>query len=355
MPGFSFTPWGAIRSGGSIAGRGRCRRRACGGPALPLAAILTTCAAIVPVRVAASGAAVTATVAPNTVGLASFDKLWDYDRPDSSEARFLAFLPRARAAGDSALVVEVLTQVARAQGLQGDFVGALGTLLRAESRLADGMAIPRVRVLLERGRAFNSYGKPDEARPLFLEAWESARKAGSDFHAVDAAHMMGIIEPDSSALVWNERAIALAETSGDQRTRGWLAPLYNNAGWTHHDAGRYEVALSYFEKALVLRQERNDVQGSRIARWSVARCKRSLGRTREALDEQQALLEEITRANAPDGYVNEEIAECLNALGRAGEAKPHFAKAYALLSQDPWFVENESERLARLKSLGEVR
>ena len=30
-----------------------------------------------------------------------------------------------------------------------------------------------------------------------------------------------------------------------------------------------------------------------------------------------------------------------------------FGKAYALLSKDAWFVEQESERLARMKQLGE--
>jgi hypothetical protein len=46
------------------------------------------------------------------------------------------------------------------------------------------------------------------------------------------------------------------------------------------------------------------------------------------------------------------MGECLLLLNRAAEARPYFARAYAVLSQDPWLAENEPERLRRLKELG---
>jgi hypothetical protein len=55
-----------------------------------------------------------------------------------------------------------------------------------------------------------------------------------------------------------------------------------------------------------------------------------------------------------DGYVFEEIGECLLALNRVGEAQPYFAKAYKLLSEDLWLVEREPHRLERLRQLGRV-
>ena len=39
-------------------------------------------------------------------------------------------------------------------------------------------------------------------------------------------------------------------------------------------------------------------------------------------------------------------------LGRSDEARPHFAAAYRLLSQDPWLSDSQPERLARLERLG---
>ena len=40
-------------------------------------------------------------------------------------------------------------------------------------------------------------------------------------------------------------------------------------------------------------------------------------------------------------------------LGRPEEARPHFLRAHALLSKDPWLARDEAPRLERLKRLGE--
>jgi hypothetical protein len=50
--------------------------------------------------------------------------------------------------------------------------------------------------------------------------------------------------------------------------------------------------------------------------------------------------------------VDEELGECLLALGRADEARRYFALAYEKLSADSWLVQNESARLERLRALG---
>ena len=64
--------------------------------------------------------------------------------------------------------------------------------------------------------------------------------------------------------------------------------------------------------------------------------------------------QQIADTDNPDGYVYEELAECLYALGRLDEAKPYFRRAHELLSKDAWFVEGEAPRLARLAMLGGV-
>ena len=66
---------------------------------------------------------------------------------------------------------------------------------------------------------------------------------------------------------------------------------------------------------------------------------------------QQALLAELDSVGESDGYVFEEIGECLLALGRADEAQPHFARAYELLADDPALAEDRA-RLMRLRALG---
>ncbi len=81
---------------------------------------------------------------------------------------------------------------------------------------------------------------------------------------------------------------------------------------------------------------------------------RSLGLVEEALSKQMALKHEWEADGVEkDGFVFEEIGECLLLLERAEEARRYFSKAYQILSQDPWLAEGEPDRLARLKSLGE--
>jgi tetratricopeptide (TPR) repeat protein len=133
--------------------------------------------------------------------------------------------------------------------------------------------------------------------------------------------------------------------------RRWLAPLHNNLGWAYHDRGELAAALAEFEKAVPLYAVRGNAADARFSRWTVARALRSLGRCAEALPAQQTLLAETSAAGVEDGFVHEEIAECLLALGRAEEARPHFREAHRSLSQDASLARDEPARLARLLEL----
>lgn len=286
---------------------------------------------------------------------ADFDRLWDYDDPAATEAKFRQILPATRALPDHDHYCQLLTQIARAAGLQRKFDEAHRVLDEAEAVLSADMIAARMRCLLERGRVFNSAGQADRAKPLFQQAWDLARSEAQDFHAVDAAHMMAIVEKGDASLAWNEQAIALAECSQDERARNWLGSLYNNVGWAHHDRGEFVLAMECFEKALKFRQQQGNAKPIRIAKWCVARAMRSLGKISEALVAQQSLLAECAAVGeSPDGYVFEEIGECLLALGREVEAAPMFAKAHALFSRDPWLAEREPARLQRLARLAGI-
>ena len=89
---------------------------------------------------------------------------------------------------------------------------------------------------------------------------------------------------------------------------------------------------------------------ARIARWSIARCRRSEGDVETALAEQEALRDELDAIGETDGYVFEEMGECLLALGRLEDARPFFGRAYAELSRDAE-LEAQPGRLERLRSL----
>jgi tetratricopeptide (TPR) repeat protein len=280
-----------------------------------------------------------------------FDSLWDYSNPHQTETRFREIL--LQVPEENVAYLELLTQIARAQGLQQKFDRAHQTLDQVERRLGKYSSRAKVRYLLERGRALNASGRADEARPLFEQALDMAYELSEDFYAVDALHMLAIVAPPTASLELNLRAIQLADSSSQAKARGWLASLYNNTGWSYHNQGDYESALEMFERAETARRSQGRVREIRIAQWCVARALRSLNRLEEALSRQMALKEEYEAAGeSNNGYVYEEIGESLLALNREEESRPYFAKAYELLSRDDWLAEKEPERLARLKELG---
>lgn len=279
-----------------------------------------------------------------------FDSLWDYSDPHQTETRFREIL--LQVPEDNLAYLELLTQIARAQGLQQKFDRAHQTLDQVERRLGKYTSRAKVRYLLERGRTLNSSGHPDEAQPLFEQAVDMARELSEDFYAVDALHMLALVAPPTTSLDLNLRAIQVAKSSSQAKARSWLGSLYNNTGWSYHNLGEYESALAMFEKAEAARKSQGRVNEIRIAQWCVARALRSLNRIEQALSQQKVLEAEYEAAGEREGFVFEEIGECLLALNRTEESHPYFAKAYEALSQDSWLADKEPERLARLKELG---
>ncbi len=256
---------------------------------------------------------------------------------------------------DFPYLTQLLTQIARAEGSQRKFQDAHETLDRVEKALlkAEADDKTRVRYLLERGRVFNSSGKRDEARPLFLQALDLAVRSKDDFNAVDAAHMMAIVEPTEKQLQWNLKALDLAENSTDEKARKWKGSLYNNIGWTYFEQKQYEESLLMFEKAREFQEQQGDPNKIMIAKWCVAKTLRMMDHIEEALEMQRDLYEQYQVAGRRSGYVYEEIAECLTVMGQEQEAQAWFAAAYEELSKDPRLAD-EQDRLNRLKELGKV-
>ncbi|HSC22189.1 MAG TPA: hypothetical protein VLG08_00615 [Casimicrobiaceae bacterium] len=280
------------------------------------------------------------------------DALWDFQKPAESEARFRA--EAARHPRGSREASEATTQVGRTLGLQRRFAAADRALDAVQPVLAHLPVRVRVRYLLERGRRQNSSGHRQRAYEWFEQALEASAAddvPGADFYRVDALHMLAIAAPLAQQRAWNLRALAIADTSPDPRTRGWRGSLLNNLGWTMHERGDDEAALAYWRDALSAFEAKGDVNAVRIARWTVGRGLRALGRFDAAEGMQRALAAELDAVNAPDGYVFEELAEIAAARGDAAASAAWAAKALPLLSQDAGLRASEPARLARLRQL----
>ncbi|TML06156.1 MAG: tetratricopeptide repeat protein [Actinobacteria bacterium] len=199
-------------------------------------------------------------------------RFWDFDDLDGTEQRFREQLDREP---DDAGRAEVLTQLARVQGLRGDFDGCERLLAEAEG-LAGASGIAQVRIELERGRKLRSSGEAAASLPLFESAFENALASELYYLAGDAAHMVAIADAGRMT-EWTERGLALAEDEPDAAY--WAGPLLNNLGWQHFEAGDYEAALGAFERALEVR-ERDPTNADAIAfaREAVETARQALGR-----------------------------------------------------------------------------
>jgi len=200
---------------------------------------------------------------------------WNFDDLDGTEERFRARLAEEVPEPGRA---EILTQLARVEGLRGRFDRA-GALVDEAAGLSQA-AVVRVRVDLERGRICRSSGSKDAALPLFRSAFATAVDTGEDSLAADAAHMCALAAPDREGfLAWTQRGIALAESS--EAAAYWLGPLLNNLGWELFDAGEHEQALGVFERALAVRErEPEQVAAIEAARAAVTEALGALGRDR---------------------------------------------------------------------------
>jgi tetratricopeptide (TPR) repeat protein len=274
---------------------------------------------------------------------------WDFDDLDASEQRFRRLLDQVMTQEARA---EVLTQLARVEGLRGRFDEGERLLLQAETT-AGASAVATARIQLERGRLRRSSGDEEAARPLFESAYAIALEADQPFHAADAAHMAALVAADRAGkLAWTQRGIDLARNSDHGQVRYWLGPLLNNLGWALYDAGDYKPALDAFRQALEARERSPEQRAEiEIARYAVGKTLRALGRPADAAAMLEQAVAWARSEGRPDGWFHEELAEDYAALGREAEAREQAKLALPLLREaDPSF-EAETERVARLRRL----
>lgn len=262
--------------------------------------------------------------------------LWDYKKPELSEQRFRAAL--ASATADDALILQ--TQIARTYGLRGDFTRARETLAAVAPRLATASAEAKVRYALEFGRTLVSATHPpasqtpqarEQARAIYLGAFEVAKAQKLDALAIDALHMLAFVDTaPAEQLKWAREALTVTDTSTQPDAKRWEASLRNNAGYALHQLGRFEEALAEFKTALLLRQRGTDEEAIREARWMIAWTLRPLKRSDEALAIQLRLERECDAAGAPDRYVFEELEALYRDKGDTERAERYAARKNAL-------------------------
>ncbi len=98
-----------------------------------------------------------------------------------------------------------------------------------------------------RGSQAEFEGRIEDARSLYLQAWETSR---DDYEACVAAHYMARRQDDPArALHWNQIALAHAEAVGDERVQSFFPSLYVNRGHSHEALGNLIEAEYYYKLA----------------------------------------------------------------------------------------------------------
>jgi tetratricopeptide (TPR) repeat protein len=271
--------------------------------------------------------------------------IWDFDDLDATERRFAALLD-AEESGDGR--AEILTQLARVEGLRGDFAAGDVCLDDAFALTPTGSAAV-ARIDLERGRLRRSSGDPASALPLFASAFTIAVEGGCDFLAADAAHMAALATTDGDGFEeWTKRGIELAEKS--EAAACWLGPLLNNLGWHYFEDDRFDTALDAFERALRVREcQPDDPASIALARFAVGKALRALGRSSEAVPLLEQAVAWAEQSRVRDGWFHEELAEEYAAVGRVDDAREQALQAIPLLEDaDPSFA-SDGERREHLR------
>ncbi|MBK9924723.1 MAG: tetratricopeptide repeat protein [Anaerolineales bacterium] len=264
-------------------------------------------------------------------------KLWDFGNPELSEQRFRSAL--ATASAEDALILQ--TQIARTYGIRRDFSRAQQVLAEIEPQIQNASAEAKVRYFLELGRTFASATHPPEsqtneakesARSAYMHAFELAQTAKLDGLAIDALHMMTVVDTAPEEQVkWNRKAIELMQSSSQPEAKKWEGSLHNNMGYALHLLGRYDEALEEFKLALASHERDGSPQTIRIAHWMIAWTLRSLGQWNEALAIQLRLEKECDEAGEPDPYVFEELELIYRALNDGERADLYAARHKASL------------------------
>jgi tetratricopeptide (TPR) repeat protein len=106
-----------------------------------------------------------------------------------------------------------------------------------------------IKLCLEGTRA-EFEGRIEEARTLFMQAWEASK---DDFDACVSAHYMARFQEEPEEILrWNQEALNRAKAVGDNRVQNFYPSLYLNLGHSYEALGDQVEAQKYYKLAAEL-------------------------------------------------------------------------------------------------------
>lgn len=189
----------------------------------------------------------------------------------------------------------------------------------------------------EKARAISP--EAPKAAVTFKEMYQFCMANNLFDRAIDAANMVTITGQMEERVEWGKMGIEAAEKGN---LESWLAPLWNNLGWTYSDLGRYEESLEALKKAREYHYKKENEKAMLIADWSVGHAHRMAGQ----LDSASVWMNEVydwaviryDQESLPEnaewvGFSHRELGEIALADGENKKALEHLNLAKKYLTE----------------------
>ncbi len=198
------------------------------------------------------------------------------------------------------------------------------------------------------------------AAGTFKEMYEFCMTNDLFNRAVDAANMITITGGMEERVEWGIRGIEAAEKGN---LESWLAPLWNNLGWTYNDLGRYEESLEALKKAREYHYRKENEKAMLIADWSVGHAYRMVGKSDSASTWMNKVYDWAVKRYDQDsspgnaewvGFSNRELGELALVRGDRKTALENFTNAKKYLAEAgmaEWDAKGFEELINRIEKL----
>lgn len=288
-------------------------------------------------------------------------KLWKEQKTEEALSVLSAAEVRSRSEGTNAQRVLALCHLARTYSMLKRLDEGQPFLDQAASLSREDQPIAHARFLWTTARYSNDRGDTATALTQYQHMHDYCLKQERFQDAIDATHMLALLDPDREKQIeWALAGIDAAERGGFE---SMLAILWNNLGWTYDELKRHDDALHALQQARIFHYKHSNRLSQLIADYAVGYALRMAGKPKEAQTAQNECLQGLRwfLAESPEdnaravwlGQCLKELGELALAAGDRFKALAHFQEALPLLERGPieWYAEWQQavrDRIAEL-------
>ncbi len=262
---------------------------------------------------------------------------------------------KAMAVNHDSYITEARSMIARCYLITGKKEEGRPWLEKAEEKASPDNPQGWSRFLGVKGRFQWQDDKKNEATETFKGMYEYCSERELHNRAIDAAHMVAIAGTPEEQIEWALKGIKEAE---EGNVTGWLAPLWNNLGWTYEDQGKYQESLEAYLNAREYHWRYGTERNKLIADWAVGHAYNKLGKHDEAAQWLRPVLAWCERINEVEfrGLTCQELGDIERANKNYKAAYDYYVQAerdLTAVNMPEWDAEGFKELKAKIREMEE--